>query len=287
MSYLNFSKMITPKILVVLYWLGAATITLSGLAVCFMPSFTPLYSRTSGIDAINFVIGVAIIVIGNIDWRILCEYLIVQFKILDNVKEINEFMHENVHNEMKNNPSPPQTPPSTLLSSELLSSRKPSVTEEQNPTPQPSIHLTNSAPEISTKTPPIANIKTSSTTFFCSYCGTSISTDSKYCRACGKEQIIANPVDFTRQSTPVTLNSLNNPETWKKIKSKSETINSGKVREGIIYIVLGIAVAILSYVQYVVQVFSLSYILFIALSPLALIMIIYGFYFIYRNRYAK
>ena len=278
------SKMITPKVIAIMYWIGAAIITLIGLAICFMPSLTsPLY-RSSGVDVISFLMGVTIIVIGNVDWRILCEYLIVQFKILDNVKEINEFMHENIHNEIKN--QPPTTPPSTPISSEPLSSKNPLITEEQNPVQQFSIPSTNPEPQDSTKNSSLTNVKTS-TILFCSYCGASISADSKYCRACGKEQIISNPADFTRQSTPVTMNSSTNPETWKKIQSKSETINSSKVQEGIIYVVLGIVVVILSYVQYIVQIFSLSYILFIALSPLALIMIVYGFYFIYKNRYIK
>jgi len=78
MSYFDLTKMITPKIMIFVYWLGAVLITLIGLSTSLLPKIYP--TNLSQIMVIFF---------GNIIWRIICEYLVVQFQIFENLKQIN------------------------------------------------------------------------------------------------------------------------------------------------------------------------------------------------------
>lgn len=70
---LFFNTMLTPKIILLVYWLGLLGVIASGL-----------YTLLSG----SFIIGLLSIVGGVIGVRIWCELLIVMFKIHENLKRI-------------------------------------------------------------------------------------------------------------------------------------------------------------------------------------------------------
>ncbi|MFA5677438.1 MAG: DUF4282 domain-containing protein [Pseudomonas sp.] len=70
---LFFESMVTPKILVVLYWLSLIAVIVSGLVTMF---------------TVSFWIGLGTLVGGVIGVRVWCELIVVAFKIHENLKRI-------------------------------------------------------------------------------------------------------------------------------------------------------------------------------------------------------
>ena len=73
---LFFEKMVTPKIINLVYWLMLASTVVAGLGAMF--------SHYGG----GFIPGVIILISGVIGARIFCELLIVLFKINENMQKI-------------------------------------------------------------------------------------------------------------------------------------------------------------------------------------------------------
>lgn len=73
---LFFDKMITPKVINVVYWFMLASAVFSGLAMMF--------NQYSG----GFLPGLFILISGVIGARIFCELLIVLFKINENLQKM-------------------------------------------------------------------------------------------------------------------------------------------------------------------------------------------------------
>ncbi|HGJ5856545.1 DUF4282 domain-containing protein [Arsenophonus nasoniae] len=82
-SLLNLDKMITPKIIIIFYWLGIIAVLFSGIAAIFAGSH--LGGFFSG-----FIGGLSTIVIGLIGVRVSCELIILLFNIYAKLKEIAE-----------------------------------------------------------------------------------------------------------------------------------------------------------------------------------------------------
>lgn len=66
MSFFKFEEMITLKIVQAVYVLGVVIIILLAIG-CLIEK--------------NAIYGVAVIIIGNLVWRLLCEAIVVQFRI--------------------------------------------------------------------------------------------------------------------------------------------------------------------------------------------------------------
>ncbi|WP_334472509.1 DUF4282 domain-containing protein [Arsenophonus sp. PmNCSU2021_1] len=79
-SLLNLDKMITPKIIIIFYWLGIIAVLFSGIAAIFAGSH--LGGFFSG-----FIGGLTTMVIGV---RVSCELIILLFNIYAKLKEIAE-----------------------------------------------------------------------------------------------------------------------------------------------------------------------------------------------------
>lgn len=73
---LFFEKLITPKLINVIYWLMLACTAFSGLGAMF--------SHYGG----GFIAGIFILISGAVASRVTCEVLIVLFKINENAKKI-------------------------------------------------------------------------------------------------------------------------------------------------------------------------------------------------------
>jgi hypothetical protein len=73
-EYLTFEKMIAPVVIQILFWIGLVIVVISGLITLF---------------TVSFISGLVIIILGPIGVRIYCEVLLVFFRILDNLREIN------------------------------------------------------------------------------------------------------------------------------------------------------------------------------------------------------
>jgi hypothetical protein len=89
-EFLTFRKMITPVFIQIIFWVGTAIIAISGLVTMFSGGSRtttvnspfggpPITQTTSGGG--GFFLGLLIMVIGPIMWRVYCELLIVIFKI--------------------------------------------------------------------------------------------------------------------------------------------------------------------------------------------------------------
>jgi hypothetical protein len=76
---LYFKKMLTPKIITLVYWLALAGVAVAGLGTMF-----------AGFSFATFLMGIAIIVGGALGARIWCELLIVLFKMNEALQDIRE-----------------------------------------------------------------------------------------------------------------------------------------------------------------------------------------------------
>ncbi len=85
-AYFSFKKFITTGFIMVIYILGAIAVTIvSILLMIGGPELNVLGSST-----VTFVIGLLLLIAGNLFWRILCEYMVVQFRIFTELVEINK-----------------------------------------------------------------------------------------------------------------------------------------------------------------------------------------------------
>jgi hypothetical protein len=76
-EYLNFKRFITPEFIMVIYLLGALGVTLLSIALML-----------SG----GIIYGVIMLIFGNLFWRVVCEYMVVQFRIYDEIVMLNRRM---------------------------------------------------------------------------------------------------------------------------------------------------------------------------------------------------
>jgi len=88
-DFISFKKFISRTLIIIVYVLGAAWITISGI-IYIIPKTERIpylgdYTRTSNLQGL---IGIGIIIIGNLLWRITCEAGIVIFSIQDDLKKI-------------------------------------------------------------------------------------------------------------------------------------------------------------------------------------------------------
>lgn len=80
-SFLSFRMMITPAIIRLLYFMGTIAITATG-AVLFIQGVTkPDSSVIGGLN--NSLVGVLLITVGNLLWRMVCESIILFFSMHD------------------------------------------------------------------------------------------------------------------------------------------------------------------------------------------------------------
>jgi hypothetical protein len=69
----------------VIYILGAIAITLVSVVFMLNSGLNLL-----GLSGVGVVVGLMLLILGNLFWRILCEYLVVQFRIFSELVEINK-----------------------------------------------------------------------------------------------------------------------------------------------------------------------------------------------------
>lgn len=81
-SLFNFNRMITPQIIKIVFILGFIAIALFGLTV-MATGFTPYEATTPFI-----FMGLGIIVIGGLLWRMFCETIIIFFKMHETLEDI-------------------------------------------------------------------------------------------------------------------------------------------------------------------------------------------------------
>jgi len=92
MDYILFRRMVTPWIVIFLFYFVTALLILSGV-IGFVMGI--LAVRSSILQAVLLIIGSIFgTLLFMVLWRIYCEVLMTFFRILDNVRDINEQMRE-------------------------------------------------------------------------------------------------------------------------------------------------------------------------------------------------
>jgi hypothetical protein len=92
-GYISFRRFITPAFIMAIYILGAIVITILSIILMiggFNTTAVPGQFSLSGDVAV--VLGIILLVFGNLFWRILCEYMVVQFRIYDELVSLNRRM---------------------------------------------------------------------------------------------------------------------------------------------------------------------------------------------------
>jgi hypothetical protein len=92
-DFISFKKFISKTLIMIVYIIVAAWITISGI-IYIIPKTERIpylgdYTRTSNL---HILIGIGIIIVGNLLWRIICEAGIVIFSIQDDLKKIEQHL---------------------------------------------------------------------------------------------------------------------------------------------------------------------------------------------------
>jgi hypothetical protein len=84
-AYFSFKKFITTGFIMVIYILGAIAVTIVSILLMLNSGTNVL-----GLSGVGVVLGLLLLIFGNLFWRVLCEYLVVQFRIFTELVEINK-----------------------------------------------------------------------------------------------------------------------------------------------------------------------------------------------------
>lgn len=84
-EYLYLNKMITPKVITVVYWLLLGVVVLYSLQTMFGMGENIL---TPGFTYWNFIQGLIILGVGLVLVRVYCEIIIIFFKINENLEDL-------------------------------------------------------------------------------------------------------------------------------------------------------------------------------------------------------
>lgn len=98
MDFLQFKRMITLQVIPVFYAIVAALITLGSLAMMFSGSRGGSrdyggygdYGGGGFLQFGGFFMGLVFLVVGNVLWRMWCEFIIVLFRINKNLQDIEK-----------------------------------------------------------------------------------------------------------------------------------------------------------------------------------------------------
>ncbi len=99
-DFFNFKSFITPAVIKNIYKVGALLISVAGLLLATsspyvqQPAGTIFAFSTETSYITNIILGMFLIVIGNILWRAYCEYLVILFNIHEVLIDMRQKMYE-------------------------------------------------------------------------------------------------------------------------------------------------------------------------------------------------
>lgn len=111
-GYISFRRFITPAFIMAIYILGAIVITI--LSIILMAGGFNSAAVTGQVTLsgdVAVVLGIIVLIFGNLFWRIVCEYMVVQFRIYDELVSINR----RVGGPLPTATQPPPTSPTTPI----------------------------------------------------------------------------------------------------------------------------------------------------------------------------
>jgi len=88
-EFVSFDKMITPAVIKIVFWIGIAFSVLMAL-ISFGSAFTEQGS------AANFILSFMILLVGPLLVRIYCELIMLGFKMVQSLGEINEKLDKKI-----------------------------------------------------------------------------------------------------------------------------------------------------------------------------------------------
>ena len=89
-EYLSFKKFITPTFIMIIYILGALGVTIGSILIMIAGFNIP--GQVSLGSGFGIIMGIIMLIFGNLAWRILCEYWVVQFRIYEEIAALNRRM---------------------------------------------------------------------------------------------------------------------------------------------------------------------------------------------------
>nr|WP_023893604.1 DUF4282 domain-containing protein [Francisella tularensis]AHB60822.1 hypothetical protein N894_0054 [Francisella tularensis subsp. novicida PA10-7858] len=95
-KFISFNHMITPNIITIIFW--------AAIAVVWFVGFKFLSSSFFGYGGVSsLIIGLVEISLGSIIVKVICEIVIVFFKINENLKKNNNYLKQIAENTKSNN----------------------------------------------------------------------------------------------------------------------------------------------------------------------------------------
>ncbi len=88
-DFFTFDEFITRYTICIVYILGVVVLLLAGISICVWGRTSPWSYKTAQ-EA--YIAGLGVIFLGNLLWRLLCEFVVVVFKINDSLISIDERM---------------------------------------------------------------------------------------------------------------------------------------------------------------------------------------------------
>jgi uncharacterized oligopeptide transporter (OPT) family protein len=83
-DFFGFDKFLTPVLVKIIYWIGIVAIVFSAIVTLYS-AFSP---QTGG--AMGILMALLVLVGGLIAWRVICESMILAFRIYDRLTEIRD-----------------------------------------------------------------------------------------------------------------------------------------------------------------------------------------------------
>ena len=116
-GYFSFNRMITTSFVKVIYFLGLLALTAAGVALTTWASLRLYQGNITRELGWRYVaVGVGVVIVGNLAWRMICEFWIVVFNIQSRLASIDRVVHlerlgmatasEDVEQEIKEVPAP-------------------------------------------------------------------------------------------------------------------------------------------------------------------------------------
>jgi hypothetical protein len=176
-DFLTFRRYITPPLIMLIYTIGAFSIT--GLAFLFIYLGAQPCSFGICLGNLYVILGIITLIFGNLAWRLLCEYLVVQFRIYDALRSIDsKFDLLGV-----TRTAPPAQTPAVPVTHTSLLRRCPYCGSENGSAAKFCRSCARELEPERTETKPSAPPRP--TLIICDQCGAKNDPRNKYCDMCG------------------------------------------------------------------------------------------------------
>ena len=89
-EFLTFRRMMTPILIQIIFWVGLVGIIIVSITMIAGVSTMRMPSEIQGGRQAGVVLGIVFLIFGPLYWRVLCETLIVVFRMNENLDKIEK-----------------------------------------------------------------------------------------------------------------------------------------------------------------------------------------------------